>query len=302
MKKSLKLLWCLMAAALCAAPIAAEEEENPRGYAAYGTPVLDGTVDDVWSSTEEYPIALVKDGTDEGITSTWKALWDENNLYFLIEVKGDNDHYFNGDQSTGDGIELYFDALNNDPVDFSSDDGVIQIGVRGDDTSDAAYDGTDTAKANILDNYTIVAVEHDDGFTYEASVALSKFCSDFKFAAGTVIGLEIQVNSQADGTGRTSAYGWSDEDNMCWQYPMCFGDLELLAAPAAETEAETTAETEAETIAETEAETEAVVETAEETVDAAEAETTAPATFDIGVIAAAAGIISAAGYMLSKKH
>ncbi len=299
MKKTTKLLCCLLAAALCAAPIAAEEEETPRGYASYGTPTVDGTVDDIWSSTETYPIALVKDGTDEGITSTWKALWDENNLYFLIEVKGDNDHYFNGNQSTGDGIELYFDALNNDPVDFSSDDGVIQIGVRGDDTSDAAYDGTDEAKANILDNYNIVSIEHDDGFTYEVSVALSKFCSDFKFVAGAVLGLEIQVNSQADGTGRTSAYGWVDEDNICWEYPMCFGDLELLAAPVAEPETEPVTEA---VIEETVAETEAVVEPAEEAEETVETIAAAPATFDIGVIAAVTGIISAAGYMLSKKH
>lgn len=88
-----------------------------------------------------------------------------------------------------------------------------------------------------------------------------------------------------------------------------FGDA--AEAPAAE---ETVAETEAaveETVAETEApveetvaETEApVAETVEETEAAAEetVEAEAPQTFDFGVVAAVAAIVSAAGYAVSKK-
>ena len=73
-------------------------------------------------------------------------------------------------------------------------------------------------------------------------------------------------------------------------------------APA-ETEAETVAETEAPAAeAETEApETEAETEAAEETVETS-AETTAPQTFDMGVIAAALAAVSAAGYAVSKKR
>ncbi len=87
-----------------------------------------------------------------------------------------------------------------------------------------------------------------------------------------------------------------------------FGDA--AEAPVAETEAvaeETVAETEAaveETVAETEA---AVEETVAETVAETEApaeetvEAEAPQTFDFGVVAAVAAIVSAAGYAVSKK-
>ena len=78
-------------------------------------------------------------------------------------------------------------------------------------------------------------------------------------------------------------------------------------APAEETVAETEAAAE-ETVAETEAapeetEAETVAETeaaAEETVEAP-AET-APQTFDMGIIAAAAAVVSLAGYAVAKKH
>ena len=86
----------------------------------------------------------------------------------------------------------------------------------------------------------------------------------------------------------------------------CFQMSELvltgsgLDAAAAEATEETVAETEAaaeETEAETVAETEAA---AEETVEAP-AET-APQTFDMGIIAAAAAVVSLAGYAVAKKH
>ena len=76
-----------------------------------------------------------------------------------------------------------------------------------------------------------------------------------------------------------------------------FGDA--AEAPAAETEAaveETVAETEA-PVAETEAPVAETEAPAEETV----AETEAPQTFDFGVVAAVAAIVSAAGYAVSKK-
>ena len=92
----------------------------------------------------------------------------------------------------------------------------------------------------------------------------------------------------------------------------CFQMSELVLTgsglDAAETEAaaeETVAETEAaaeETEAETVAETEAP---AEETVEAPAADAsaeTAPQTFDMGIIAAAAAVVSLAGYAVAKKH
>ena len=74
------------------------------------------------------------------------------------------------------------------------------------------------------------------------------------------------------------------------------------AAPATtETEAPA-AETEATVETETTVETEAPETTAEETVEAPAETTEAPQTFDMGVIAAAAAVVSAAGYAVSKKR
>lgn len=277
MKKTSTVLACLLLSMLCASAVLADDV--PHANAAYGTPVVDGQIDEVWANAETYTASALKDGTEEGITTEWKALWDEKNLYVLIETKGDTKHFFNGDQSWGDGVELYIDALNNDPEDFATDDGVVQIGVKANATTDAAYKGTETAIANIEGKYQIVAVENADGYTYEISIAMEDFCSGFHFKEGTVLGFDIQINSKSDDAeSRTSAYGWADTTNIGWQYPYVFGDLELAPAPVVE------------------AETEAEVAISPDTA------TTAPATFDAGVLAALAAIVSAAGFAISKKH
>lgn len=127
--------------------------------------------------------------------------------------------------------------------------------------------------------FYIVAVENADGYTYEISIAMADFCSGFHFKEGTVLGFDIQINSKSDDAeSRTSAYGWADTTNIGWQYPYVFGDLELAPAPVVE------------------AETEAEVAISPDTA------TTAPATFDAGVLAALAAIVSAAGFAISKKH
>ncbi len=84
----------------------------------------------------------------------------------------------------------------------------------------------------------------------------------------------------------------------------CFQVSELILTGTASTEA-APAETEA-PAAETEApaaEAETTAEApAEETVETKAAETAAPQTFDAGIIAAAAAVVSAAGYAISKKR
>ena len=80
----------------------------------------------------------------------------------------------------------------------------------------------------------------------------------------------------------------------------------VLTGTAGEAAAATTTETEAPVEETTAPETEAAETTAtEETVEAPAADAsaeTAPQTFDMGIIAAAAAVVSLAGYAVAKKH
>ena len=273
MKKFFSLTLCALLAALCVLPAAADV---PYATATAGTAVVDGVIEEAWDVAETYTANALKDGTDEGITTEWKAMWDAKNLYLLIEVSGDKDHYTGSSQSWGDGVEVYYDIQNSDADNYETDDGIIQLGWNVADLTNTAYMGTEAGVAAAPGKYKIACTEKADGYIYEISFNLVDFCKSFTMSEGAVIGLEIQVNSKnAEGDGRTSAYGWADTDNTAWQYPYIMGDVELVPAPVVETVAEEVA----------------VEEVA-----------VAPQTFDMGVIAAVAAVVSAAGYAISKKR
>lgn len=90
---------CLLSLILCmsigAFPTSAAtpDANHPIAKAAYGTPVIDGEIDDIWATAEVNKIegAFVEDGPDpanprNGTEASFRALWDEHYLYILTEV------------------------------------------------------------------------------------------------------------------------------------------------------------------------------------------------------------------------
>ena len=68
-------------------------EEHPlaartttQGIAIKGTPTIDGTAEALWDNVPEYNINKYVMAW-QGATATMKTMWDENNLYVLMDVK-----------------------------------------------------------------------------------------------------------------------------------------------------------------------------------------------------------------------
>lgn len=289
----MKKLTILLAAALIALLAVPAFAEVPTAKAAYGTPVVDGVMDDVWQTAEENKIDKLKDGEDGGVTATWRGLWDDNAFYVYIEVK-DTEHNFDGDVSWGDGAEIYFDPLDTDVNDYSTDD-VAYFGFKADDVENTSFTGTDAGIEALQNCYKLVSVVTDTGFIYEASFALKTFSGGVNMKAGTVIGFDIQINNQsADATSRTGAYGWSDDNNTAWQDPSVFGKVSfeepviIEAEPAAEA-------------APAEPAPEAAAEPAPTAEAAPAAAAPAPQTFDIFALTLAAAALSGAVVLKKKK-
>ena len=90
MKKSLSALRALTCTATLALSVSAVGETYT---AQKGTPVIDGTVDDVWANAEKVQLTHVKtgdlkgDGTmPEGLSVYASMLWDESAFYFLFDI------------------------------------------------------------------------------------------------------------------------------------------------------------------------------------------------------------------------
>ncbi len=288
MRKISAFLSALLICAAAISPVFAEDDLR-TGTASKGTPEIDGKIDEIWETTESYAVDRLKDGTDTGLTASFRSLWDENNLYVLIEVN-DPDHSFNGGISIGDGIAVYFNPKNNtDAVSYEDDDTISYFEICSNDVANVAWSGSSVAQGMYMDNQVIEVVETDAGYTYEISMNL-KEAADVTLAADMTMGFDIQVNDQNENSDvRTAAYGWNDSTNQAWESPLYFGQLTLIDGAAAETEAVT--ETAAESVA------------AEETTSApAETETTtAPQTFDIGVMLAIAASAAGSAVVISRR-
>jgi hypothetical protein len=190
---------------------------------ASSAPVMDGTMDEIWKSARPYPLAnLVVEPPAGGgkPAAEYRALWDENNLYLLVDVtdsilrnEPDQDLY------QSDGIEVYIDATNGKAAEFGD---------------------TDYQYAVVWDKTTpkIKEFKHDrtNDVQYVVRTTDKGYCVAMKFpwrslgtkpSAGAKIGLEVQVNDDQGHGHREAKITWHDQHDQAWQTPQAFGNAEL---------------------------------------------------------------------------
>lgn len=301
-----KALFSAILGVLLTASFAVSAMAVGDGSAVYGTPVVDGVIDEVWSTAESMPIEILKGGTQTDLTASWRGLWNEKSFYVLVEVS-DAIHTFEGGVSSGDGVEFYFDPLRTEADAYNYPD-VCFFGIKGNDVNNVSYDGIEEALEAFKPTYNVVAVETDDGFIYEAEFKLAEFTPSIKMVEGTQIGFDIQINDKNDNSeDRTAAYGWFDEADLAWQFPFALGAVELVPAPEIVPEAPVAEEVVIEEPAAEEAEETAAVEepvveepVVEEEVTAV-AEPAAPQTFDMAIASAVSALLAVSGYAVSRK-
>lgn len=309
MKKFLSALLALTCTATLALSVSAVGETYT---AQKGTPIIDGTVDDVWANAEKVQLTHVKagdlkgDGTmPEGLSVYASMLWDESAFYFLFDIH-DDDFAFNSEAGDwkNDSVYLYIDELSIGGGTWQEGQSQNAI-IPAEDLTLVPRKGTAPNEYQVAwsfpeENHCILEFKY-----VPSDIEPEELVEGFTFLG------DFQYNDADDFLTRPYCLGWSDEDDSAANNADVWGVITLGGAgETAETEAETeaAAETEPETIAETEAETEAetVAETAAETEAAPVAEetvteTTAPQTFDVTVIASAAAIVSLAGFAATRK-
>lgn len=306
MKKFLSALLALTCTATLALSVSAVGETYT---AQKGTPVIDGTVDDVWANAEKVQHTHVKagdlkgDGTmPEGLSVYASMLWDESAFYFLFDIH-DDDFAFNSEAGDwkNDSVYLYIDELSTGGETWLEGQSQNAI-IPAEDLTLVPRKGTAPNEYQVAwsfpeENHCILEFKF-----VPADIEPEELVEGFTFLG------DFQYNDADAFLTRPYCLGWSDEDDSAANNADVWGvitlggtgetaETEAETEAAAETEPETTAETEAETEAETVAETAAETEAAEETVT----ETTVPQTFDVTVIASAAVIVSLAGFAATRK-
>lgn len=310
MKKFLSALLALTCVAAMSVSVSAVGETYT---AQKGTPVIDGTVDDVWANAEKVQLTHLKAGDlksegviPEGLSVSASMLWDESAFYFLFDIH-DDDFAFDSEAGDwkNDSVYLYIDELSTGGgtwLEGQSQNAIIPAK----DLTLVPRKGTAPSEYQVAwsfpeENHCIIEFKY-----VPADIEPEELVEGFTFLG------DFQYNDADDFLTRPYCLGWSDEDDSASNNADVWGvitladsgettETEAETEAAAETEPETTAETEAETEAETVAETAAETEAAEEAAEETVTETTAPQTFDVTVIASAAAIVSLAGFAVTRK-
>jgi len=179
-----------------------------------GTPIIDGEIDEIWDKAE-----IVKTETqvmqEPGSIAEVRALWDEEHIYVLAEVK-DRTLSNNAAQAyMNDSFEVFVDQLKDRSTALGADDYQFRVGYTG------RVEMGGFATKSLIDAKALVT---EDGYLVELAIALNKVTG----AEGVEIGLDFQVNDNFGNAAREGISKWNDPTNESWRNTTGWGTLEMI--------------------------------------------------------------------------
>ncbi len=179
-----------------------------------GTPEVDGKTDDVWANAQDVELTITG-GTKPNAKASAKVLWDDKNLYVLMNVKDDVLDASAEAVHEKDSVEVFIDENNNKSSAFEDDDKQYRINYL----NETSFNGTKCLEENCQHAVTVT----DDGYVVEAAFAWT----DITPVAGQTIGFDLQINDGANG-GRIGTRTWYDETGNGWSAPSVYGEVALV--------------------------------------------------------------------------
>jgi endo-1,4-beta-xylanase len=199
---------------------APKKAERPTATAIYGTPKIDGEIDDAWKGVTAVEVKrVVKSETSmaesEVATGSVKLMWDKDFLYALWQVKDSKLSGKSDNAYEQDSIEFFVDELNERAGAYQKDDAQYRVSFEG--KLSGAGDGykEENLKASVK--------KIEGGYVVEMSVKLS-FA---KREGGTKMGLELQINDDPNTGSRGGVTKWNHAENDSYQSTSNFGEVLL---------------------------------------------------------------------------
>lgn len=183
-----------------------------KGQAAFGTPAIDGKVDAIWSKTAELPVNRYQLAW-QGATGIAKALWDNENLYVLVQVSDDQLNKANENSWEQDSVEVFLDQNNARTTFYQADDGQFRVN----------FENATSFNPGAVEGFESAVVVNGTSYTVEIKVPFTAI----KPAANTTVGFDVQINDAKDGT-RQSVATWNDPTGTSYMDTSVFGLLTLV--------------------------------------------------------------------------
>ncbi|NJM93379.1 MAG: T9SS type A sorting domain-containing protein [Cytophagales bacterium] len=189
-------------------------------------PVIDGLFDTVWSKTALYHIVQAS-GTPPAsaadLSGEFRALWDNDYIYFFLQVKDDIINPKTGTLSYefDDSFEFFFDINNDKSTSYGADDYWFSF---------AAEDGSYIHPYG-NNKFPFATVDHNNqGYTAEMRVKWSGM-KWYTAATGEVIGIDVHINDNDTGFERKTKLHWAPNSADAKLYPLYFQTVVLVDTP-----------------------------------------------------------------------
>ncbi|MHC4438046.1 MAG: sugar-binding protein [Planctomycetota bacterium] len=185
-------------------------------------PDLDGYVDQEWYFSAEHLINTSQVGvppsSDEDCSGTWRALWNSEALYVLVEVRDESLTDDNGggtNKWNDDSVEIYVDGDNSKDTSPGTDDHQYTFwwGNEVWEEPTAFHNG---APSLVGVDYAIVTT--DEGYLIEVKLPWMSIMGKAA-TPDQLIGFDVWINDDDDGGDRDSQVSWYSTDGNGWQDP-----------------------------------------------------------------------------------
>lgn len=193
-----------------------DSSEARQSTAKYATPVLDGVADAIWNDTPAVQINQYQTAW-QGASGTARVLWDDENLYVLIQVNDAQLDKTNTNAWEQDSVEIFLDENNARTTFYQADDGQYRIN----------FDNEASFNPDSL----------SEGFVSATKISGSSYTVEAKLPFKTVspanemkIGFDVQINDAKDGA-RQSVAAWNDTTGNGYQDTSVYGVLTLIGKP-----------------------------------------------------------------------
>ncbi|MBZ9614045.1 endo-1,4-beta-xylanase [Clostridium estertheticum] len=178
----------------------------------YGTPIIDGKIDDIWNKTNVINTNKWVNGTS-GATAKVRTMWDNNNLYVLSEVTDDVLNKSSANAYEQDSVEIFLDQNDHKTSSYEKDDSQMRVN----------FDNEQSFGGAKPDGFKSATSRTQAGYIVEEVIPLTAI----KPADGSTLGFDVQVNN-ADSKGkRISVAAWCDDSGSSFENTSKFGNIML---------------------------------------------------------------------------
>lgn len=188
-----------------------------RLNAVYGSPTIDGELDDVWKyAAPVYP--EIKSSPSIKASPIFKVMWDEGFLYTLAVVTDDVLNKSSGNAYEQDSIEVFLDESNDKADTYQTDDVHYRVNYDNESSTDAGDPTRWVTATKILKDENGKEI----GYLIESGIMWSSIPAN-----GTVMGFDLQINEAGNQGNRIGTVNIFDKSGSAWEKPSAMGEMIL---------------------------------------------------------------------------